>query len=194
MLFESVLKTPGLTFDVRSFTKSFANFGRIRHFRYTRHVRQKRHFPKYPFRHLPWILSFHQPAVAIFRQTYHFCQICHLHRIQPLYQGRLLTYHLNFRQPSSKCPPYLLFSSNFPLFKRPIQNMHAAPSLIFYAFESFPTYYNQHNYAFPKVIPQVVVLVRSFVCFCNSFFARIASLIIVWPTISPETSQKWNVD
>ena len=116
-------KTPGLTFDVRSFTKSFANFGRI----------------------------------------------CHFRRIQTLYQGRLLTYHLNFPQPSSKCPPYLLFSSNLPLFKRPIQNMHAAPSPIFYAFESFPIYYNQHNYAIPQVIPQVVVLVRSFVCFCNSF-------------------------
>ena len=139
-----------------------------------------------------WVFT--NPRWRFFVRLIIFVRFAIFAEFRRLYQGRLLTYHLNFRQPSSKCPPYLLFSSNVPLFKRPIQNMHAAPSLISYAFESFPTYYNQHNYAIPQVIPQVVVLVRSFVCFCNSFFARIASLIIVWPTISPETSQKRNVD
>ena len=71
-----------------SFTKSSANFRRIRHFFYTRHVRQNRHFPRDSFRHLLWILTFHQPAVATFSQTkYYFCQICHFRRIHPLYEG-----------------------------------------------------------------------------------------------------------
>ena len=37
------------------------------------------------------------------------------------------------------------------------QNMQAAPSLIFYAFELFPIYSNQHNYAIPQVIHSLFV-------------------------------------
>ena len=115
------------TFDViwmfcESFTKSFANFRRIRHFFYTRHVRQNRHFPGGSFRHLLWILNFHQPAAATFIVRHSIIFVRFVIFAEFIHFTRGGSWHLNFRHPSGKCSPYLPFPSNFPLWRGPFHH------------------------------------------------------------------------